>query len=573
MAAPYRPTPPPSRGFLNDLFPVSPLEVAGGLYGMGTDAAGRFVGNVAGQPFPAIAPNVGLPNAEQFGHDVTAMLDMPVTHGAVPHSGALADTTLAAAPLALSAKAAKAAKAADDAAAAAKAASPLDAVSAEARTAADTPTVASTIAKRAKPPKDLPNVTWNPDTQAWEGGPVKGVPMEPPPHVTIPDIYDTKDPSLATVPPVPQVELPRYEPPKGPSDRVADLISNEAVRQRMLDSIQQGKDIGMSWHNTQPAIQDAIDALGSDQAGRDAFKRFIDYNAATSSLNAVPTNLREASYYYWREKAGLDDPVEVGSAPPAPYHGGLANQGHQKAVNQILEGTWGLGDVAKTPSYGANLEGNLTPVAMDRHAIRAPGMMSEDPRWLATQVTLPDKTTFRPQDEYNAGNLTMEDALKRPTYWTDMPLKNEYAPLEDYYQELAKDAGMAPGQAQASGWVGNAELTGVDTDPSKTFLDMFQDRIKNTAYRMGKNPREVVQGFWQGKWPLLAVPGAAAVTAPEVMQQMQQGDQGATPPGPQASAAPATPAPQSISASPGFQDWWQQLQNQKFAGGPSTTPT
>jgi hypothetical protein len=255
--------------------------------------------------------------------------------------------------------------------------------------------------------------------------------------------------------------------------------------------------------------------------------------------------------------------VEIGSSPPDPYHGGLANQGHQEAVNDILTGTWGQGDVAKTPSYGANLEGNLTPVAMDRHAIRAPGMMTEDPRWLATQIKLKGGGKYRPQDEFNAGNLTMEDALKQPTYWADMPLKNEYAPLEDYYQSLARDAGMAPGQAQASGWVGNAQLTGVETDPTKTFLDMFQDRIKNTAYRMGKDPREVVQGFWQGKWPLLAAPAAAAgVALPAAMQQNGQ-------------ETPATPGPQaSIATSPGFQDWWQQLQDQKFAGGtPLTTPT
>ena len=62
-------------------------------------------------------------------------------------------------------------------------------------------------------------------------------------------------------------------------------------------------------------------------------------------------------------------------------------------MNAILEGTWGGGGVAKTPSYGANLEGNLTPVAM-RHAIRAPGIMSEDPRWLATQVKMPDGRSF-----------------------------------------------------------------------------------------------------------------------------------------------------------------------------------
>jgi hypothetical protein len=530
---PDRPTPPPSsRSFLDTMFPVNPLEVVGGLTNLATQGVGNAAAYAASHgPLDFLSPggSASTPetqaSANQFGRDITARLDMPTEH---------IGPSAAAVPIA----------------------------AAGAKLLPKSETVASTIAKRAKPPKDLPQVAWNPDTQAWEGGKVKGVPMEPPPHVTIPDIYDTKAPELANVPNVPQVELPRYEPPKGPSDRVADLISNAAVRQRMLDSIQQGKDIGMSWHNTQPAIQDAIDALGSEQAGRDAFKRYIDYNAATSSLNAVPTNLREASYYYWREKAGLDPPV-VGSKPPDPYHGGLANQGHQKAVNEILAGTWGQGDVAKTPSYGANLEGNLTPVAMDRHAIRAPGMMSEDPRWLATQIDLKGGGAYRPQDEYNAGNLTMEEALKRPTYWTDMPLKNEYAPLEDYYQGLAKDAGMAPGQAQASGWVGNAKLTGVETDPSKTFLDMYQDRIKNTAYRMGKDPKEVVQGFWQGKWPLLAVPGAAAVTLPQVMQQ--NGQEG----------APATPEPQaSIASSPGFQDWWQQLQNQKFAGGtPPTTPT
>src|SRR4029077_3818723 len=99
MAAPYRPTPPPSRGFLNDLFPVSPLEVAGGLYSQGTEAIGHAVANEARQPFPGIAPNFGLPNADMLGRDVTAMLDQPFHGGGVPHPSA-AEPFLAAAPLA-----------------------------------------------------------------------------------------------------------------------------------------------------------------------------------------------------------------------------------------------------------------------------------------------------------------------------------------------------------------------------------------------------------------------------------------------------------------------------------------
>lgn len=416
MASPYRPAPPPDkRSLLDTLFPVNPLEVAGGLMGLGTQAAGNAVSYMGSHtPLDALTPSGSAAppgvqvSANQLGKDTTAMLDMPTEH--------VGPTVAAAVPIAAASK----------------------------KLLPGGETVASTIAKRAKAPKDLPNVAWNPDTQAWEGGKVKGVPMEPPPHVTIPDIYDTKDPSLAAVPPVPQVELQRYEPAKGTTDRVADLISNAAVRAKMLEAIERGKGVGMAWHNSQPAIQDAIDALGSEEAGRAAFKRYIDYNAATSPLNTVPTNLREASLYYYRDKNDMG-PVEVGSTPPDPYHGGLANQGHQRAVNEVLGGTFGQGDAAKVESYGANLEGNLTPVAMDRHAIRAPGILSEDPRWLQTQVVLPDKTKFRPQDEYNAGNLSMEDAVKRPIYWADMPKDNEYAALEDYYQGLAKDAKMEPG--------------------------------------------------------------------------------------------------------------------------------
>ena len=106
---------------------------------------------------------------------------------------------------------------------------------------------------------------------------------------------------------------------------------------------------------------------------------------------------------------------------------------------------------------------------------------------------------------------------------------------------------------------------GSTLDPSKTFLDMYQDRIKNTAYRMGKDPKDVVRGFWQGQHPLLAVPAAAAGVALPAAMMQQNGQEG----------APATPGPQaSIASSPGFQDWWQQLQDQKFAGGTlPATPT
>ena len=77
----------------NDLFPVSPLEVAGGLYGEGTQAIGNFAGKRSLATLSRHwAPHVGLPNAGSVRpREVTAMLDAPV-YGGVPHpsSSALA---------------------------------------------------------------------------------------------------------------------------------------------------------------------------------------------------------------------------------------------------------------------------------------------------------------------------------------------------------------------------------------------------------------------------------------------------------------------------------------------------
>jgi len=86
--SPRRPKPPPdNRGLGQTMFPVDPRAVVGGLYDQGAQAIGNFAANVAGQPFPGIAPNVGLPNADLLGRDVTAMLQSPI-HGGVSPSAA-----------------------------------------------------------------------------------------------------------------------------------------------------------------------------------------------------------------------------------------------------------------------------------------------------------------------------------------------------------------------------------------------------------------------------------------------------------------------------------------------------
>jgi hypothetical protein len=86
--SPRRPTPPPdNRSLMQTMFPVDPRAVAGGLYDQGAEAVGRFAADTARQPFPGIAPNVGLPNADLLGRDVTGYLQSPI-HGGVSPSAA-----------------------------------------------------------------------------------------------------------------------------------------------------------------------------------------------------------------------------------------------------------------------------------------------------------------------------------------------------------------------------------------------------------------------------------------------------------------------------------------------------
>ena len=87
LASPYRPTPPPSRGFLNDLFPVNPMEVVGGLMGMGTQAAGDTAAYMGSHtpldfltPGGSAAPPGVQESANRLGRDITARLDMPTEH-------------------------------------------------------------------------------------------------------------------------------------------------------------------------------------------------------------------------------------------------------------------------------------------------------------------------------------------------------------------------------------------------------------------------------------------------------------------------------------------------------------
>ena len=82
----------------------------------------------------------------------------------------------------------------------------------------------------------------------------------------------------------------------------------------------------------------------------------------------------------------------------------------------------------------------------------------------------------------------MEEALRNPTYWQVKPKENEYAAMERYYQDLAGESRLTPGETQAAGWVGGGPLTGLKSDETKRhglFIDRWPTRAQ-TAWRAGQ---------------------------------------------------------------------------------------
>jgi hypothetical protein len=327
-------------------------------------------------------------------------------------------------------------------------------------------------------------------------------------------------------PDVLQMPMDRYVPPRGISGRMQDALQSENVRSGLEESMKAGAGV-RDWYHTEPIRQEFLKTIGPDQ-GEDAFKKYMDYVAATSPRSDVPTNIRNASYYY----AG-GDPTKTN---PYPY-GHIAQKLHKQNVTNLDEnGGWDAMQNPKPASFAENLRGNLEPVTVDTHAFRNIGMRTGDPRFLETSLsniykkgsdpaadTMAGKygelqdtpkgtvVTYRPQQLVKEGKMTMAEAQKIPSFWTAKPKDNEYAAAENLYKEVGNRVGMRPADAQAAAWAGAGDMTGLGTVGTHTFPELMNERLLFTAKMRGEDPHKVLADFVSGKKPLLSLGGAAAV--------------------------------------------------------------
>lgn len=306
---------------------------------------------------------------------------------------------------------------------------------------------------------------------------------------------------LPEQPDVPQTDLPRYEPPRGASQRAQDLANDSRVwRQydRLVDrGLQQGAG---AWYNTEPLRRDFLDMHGPE--GQRLYEQYMRMVAGSSTGSAVPANARNASYYF--VQSGRPEGLPAATPLPQPY-GHKMQQSHLRQAQAAERGEpWDVFKNPKPASFQQNLQGNWQPVTVDKHSTRGPAMLSRDPRWLLTQNT--EDAARRPQDMVNSGTNIR---FMGPTDWADTPNANEYGILEQVFQDRARRMGVSPAQYQAGGWIGGGELTGLGSPP-QPFLQVLEDRVLKTATARGETPRKVYTDFLLRRAPLLGVGGLAA---------------------------------------------------------------
>ncbi len=333
----------------------------------------------------------------------------------------------------------------------------------------------------------------------------------------------------------PQSELQRVVPARGISARMQRALENPDVETGLRESIARGIEMGADkWYHTQP-IRDAFIAELGPERGAEQFRRYMDYVAATSPRSDVATNIRNASYYYSRG----DEPT-VKADLRYPY-GHMAQNLHLQNVGTIQSGGFNVLRNPKPASFSENLQGNLVPVTVDTHAFRNIGMRTRDPEFLETSISVPNKTgkaatnldeedlallnmaqrygevsedgksiIFRPQKLYQEGRLTMEDALQIPSFWASKPRENEYAAAEQLYARIGREFDLRPADTQSAAWSGAGELTGLGSPATRTFPQLFNERVEYTARMRGEDPADTLRMFIRGEKPLLSL-GAGAL--------------------------------------------------------------
>lgn len=245
-------------------------------------------------------------------------------------------------------------------------------------------------------------------------------------------------------------------------------------------------------------------------------KRFASYFAGASPRTATEPNMLNASMLQYRAAEGLplDRPVlglagpeaanDVGYAMITGMHPDLARRIEADPAAQFAGNP-------KPSSFAMNTAGNLQGVTADTHAIRG-ALLSFDARYPG-QIPRPWFRSNEAYDRYKGGGISainlesdIDDSLKSAAFKGEKS-QVEYGPMADIYENTAGLLGIAPAEAQALGWFGLGENTGLRS-ASRSIVGLMNDRINVTAQLLGLPQETVAKLYFQGRIPLASVAGA-----------------------------------------------------------------
>ena len=323
-----------------------------------------------------------------------------------------------------------------------------------------------------------------------------------------------------TTQPTRNVEIPRYEPPRGVPAYMQRLTGNKKAYDQVLEWAKKGMtEEGLGWYNTEELRKEFVKEFG-EEVGQKNYEKYIDLVAATSAGAKTPTNAKIASYYYQQAIRG-----EPATKPPkGSGYGHKAQNLHFKNAAEILEG--GALDPIANPkryTFGENLKGNWDYATVDKHNVRAFAIASKDPEFINTRLADPEGTpkpawwNAKKHGEWDAENFNPREFVQNnkvkwdsipATWFKEAPTKTDYKAFEDLNRRLAKDLGVSPAAAQAALWLGAGERTGLGSPPV-AFMKIMEGRLEATPKKRGITREQALKDFIRGNAPLLQMGGVA----------------------------------------------------------------
>lgn len=288
------------------------------------------------------------------------------------------------------------------------------------------------------------------------------------PAISKGQLFDYSKKTMERIPDVPQEGMVESEP-NWVNGTPEWVLAQKLTGAKNMNQLSKDFDIGarmgmLGWYNMDQLRQRFIGELGAKN-GDLWFKRFLMMLGATSPQSKPWINARNASYRYglWRQG---EPPPAIGFQPDKGY-GHYLNKTHNDKVARAMEqGQLDPADDPKTARFTGNLSGNLEPMTVDIHAMRA---------------------------------LGPEGFLNKSGKPIDVP-QNAYHYIADIYRNLAARKGVPNAQGQAAVWGGAGGRTGqVSEDP---FLRVFEERIRDTAAKTGMRPEDVIRQMVRGTMAL-----------------------------------------------------------------------